>query len=274
MNTEETNKYSYITRQCFINAPFEQLEEGLLGIFLGHKLQPEIGLEGECLWTRERDEFFEMSQKFAEKGLACTLHAPFFDLAPGATDSRIREDSREKLRRAFSLIEVFKPKSIVCHLGYDDNHHSYKIDEWLRISVETWSELLGIASKTDTPVMFENTYEQLPDIHLQLFEKLPGSSFGFCMDVGHLMAYAGSTWQVWLDKLQPWLGQVHLHDNDGDRDDHIAIGQGCFNFVELFDHLHRENISPLITLEPHSEKDLWNSLETIHSLNLFNNNVR
>lgn len=269
MTAETTGKYSTITRQCFINAPFDRLEADLLDTFLQYELQPEIGLEGECLWTREREAFLAIANKFTDKGLACTLHAPFFDLAPGGIDSRIREDTREKLRRAFSLIEVFKPKSIVCHLGFDDYKHSYKIEDWLQISVETWSELLEIADKTGTPVMFENTYEQQPDTHLRLFEQLPGANFGFCLDVGHLMAYAGSTWQVWLDKLQPWLGQIHLHDNDGLRDEHLAIGRGRFDFPELFNHLYRNNLSPLITLEPHSEHDLWQSLEAIHSLNLF-----
>jgi sugar phosphate isomerase/epimerase len=272
MTSEKSKKYSTITKQCFINAPFEQLEQGLLGLFLTHELQPEIGLEGECLWTRETSAFIDMAQQFKEKSLACTLHAPFFDLTPGALDRKILEVSRDKLRRAFRLIEVFQPQSIVCHLGYEDNKHSYKMDEWLRISVETWSELLEIASKSNTRVMFENTYEKLPDVHLQLFEELPGSNFGFCMDVGHLMAYAGSTWQIWLDKLQPWLGQIHLHDNYGERDDHIAIGQGQFDFTELFNHLNRNNLTPLITLEPHSEEDLWDSLEAINSLNLFDDN--
>jgi sugar phosphate isomerase/epimerase len=272
MTSDKSTKYSSIIKQCFINAPFEQLEHGLLDTFLSYELQPEIGLEGECLWTREDSAFIDMARQFQEKGLACTMHAPFFDLTPGALDRKIREITREKLRRAFKLIKVFQPQSIVCHLGYEDNQHSYKMDEWLRISVETWSELLEIASKSNTRVMFENTYEKLPDVHLQLFEELPGSNFGFCMDVGHLMAYAGSTWQIWLDKLQPWLGQIHLHDNNGERDDHIAIGQGQFDFTELFNHLKRNNLSPLITLEPHSEEDLWDSLEAINSLNLFDDN--
>lgn len=269
MNDQIKNKYSSITKHCFINAPFEQLEKGLLDTFLRYELQPEIGLEGECLWNRDDDAFISVAKKFEAKSLSCTLHAPFFDLTPGGIDSKIREISRQKLRRAFSLISIFKPKTIVCHLGYDEEKHSYKWNEWLSLSVETWSELIEIASSSGTRVMFENTYEKLPDIHLQLFEELQGLDIGFCLDVGHLMAYAGSTWQVWLDKLQPWLGQIHLHDNDGERDDHIAIGQGIFNFEELFNHLHKNNLSPLITLEPHSENDLWKSLDAIKSLNLF-----
>lgn len=269
MTDVDINKYASITRNCFINAPFEQLEQGLLDTFLRYELQPEIGLEGECLWASNDDKFIEIATKLKEKNLPCTLHAPFFDLMPGANDSRILDVSRQKLRRAFSLIEIFNPRSIVCHLGYDEEKHSYKWYDWFGTSVETWSELLDIASTTDTPVMFENTYEKLPDIHLQLFNELPGSNFGFCLDVGHLMAYAGSTWQVWLDVLQPWLGHVHLHDNAGKRDEHIAIGQGRFDFVELFDHFRANDLTPLVTLEPHSEEDLWTSLDAIKRLLLF-----
>lgn len=269
MIDDKATKYIAITRECFINAPFEQLEKGLLETFLRYNLQPEIGLEGECLWREVDDAFIAVARQFREKNLSCTLHAPFFDLMPGAMDSQIRKISRKKLRRAFSLIKIFQPKSIVCHLGYEENKHSYKWYNWLEHSVETWSELIEIADETKTPVMFENTYEKVPDIHLQFLKELPGSNFGFCLDVGHLMAFAGSTWQVWLEKLQPWLGQVHLHDNNGIRDDHIAIGQGRFDFKIFFAHLSSQKLSPLITLEPHSEKDLWTSLEAIHSMNLF-----
>ncbi len=269
MTTDEFTQYASITKKCFINAPFEQLEQGLLETFLRYDLQPEIGLEGESLWTKEDEAFATIALQFQKKQISCTLHAPFFDLVPGGTDSRVLDITREKLRRAFSLIKIFKPRSIVCHLGYLEEIHSYHRKNWLRVSVETWSELLKTAADFNTQIMFENTYEKLPDIHYQLFQNLPGDNFGFCLDVGHLMAYAGSTWQIWLEKLQPWLGQVHLHDNDGTGDDHIAIGQGQFEFEDFFTHLRKNNLSPLITLEPHSKDDLWGSLNAIRSMNLF-----
>lgn len=267
-------RYSAITGQCFINAPFAQLESGLLEIFLEHGLQPEIGLDGECLWTGKDGDFVRIARRFREKGLACTLHAPFTDLSPGAADREIRKVTRKKLGRAFSLIEVFEPRSIVCHLGYDDNKHSCKIADWLALSLETWGALLEKAAETNTPVMFENTYEQRPDVHLRLFAGLQGGNFGFCLDTGHLTAFAGTSWQMWLDRLQPWLGQVHLHDNNGERDEHLAIGRGKFDFTGLFDHLRGNNLSPLLTLEPHSEEDLWQSLENIRALDLFNSRSR
>lgn len=262
-------QFAAITGRCFINAPFEQLRQGLLPLFLAHRLRPEIGLEGDCLWTAGREEFQAVADQLREHNLACTLHAPFSDLAPGATDRRIREVTRDKLRRAFALASVFQPRAIVCHLGYDDQKHSYKFNDWLRHSLDTWQELLDLAERSGAPVMLENTYETTPEIHHTLLTKLAGRDIGFCLDVGHLTAYAHSTWQAFLDPLLPWLRQLHLHDNRGERDEHIAIGQGCFPFQELFAFLRQQQLTPLITLEPHSEQDLFQSLQAIVEMRLF-----
>ncbi|MHB8809486.1 MAG: sugar phosphate isomerase/epimerase family protein [Desulfobulbaceae bacterium] len=262
-------RFAAITAQCFINAPFAQLRQGLLPFFLNHRLRPEIGLDGDCLWSAGRGEFQTVADQLREHDLACTLHAPFTDLAPGATDPRIREITRDKLRRAVELADVFQPQAIVCHLGYDDHKHSSKFGNWLSHSLDTWNELLDLAAGTGTPLMLENTYEATPEIHRTLFTELAGRNIGFCLDVGHLTAFARSTWQPFLDTLLPWLRHLHLHDNRGERDEHIAIGQGCFPFGELFVFLRQQQLRPLITLEPHSKQDLWQSLQTIADMKLF-----
>ncbi len=269
MKPDTINRYANITGRCFINAPFDHLQSGLLELFIQYKLQPEIGLEGNCLWEAEKEDFQKLAASLQQHDLACTLHAPFFDLAPGGMDLKIREITREKLRRAFELIPLFHPRSIVCHLGYDDEKHSYKMDDWVRHSLETWSELIRFAEQHNTLVMFENTYETTPDVHLRLFEEISANNLRFCLDTGHLTAYAGTGWQLWLDALLPLLGQLHLHDNKSGRDDHIAIGHGNFDFVSLLEFIGEKKISPLVTLEPHSEKDLWLSLEAIEELDLF-----
>lgn len=262
------HRYSEITGSCFINAPYEQLRHGMLEYFIQYGLQPEIGLEGDSLWNVPVGEFQAIADSLRQHGLSCTLHAPFFDLAPGAIDPKIREITRKKLRLAFELIPVFQPLSIVCHLGYEENKHSYKMDQWLEYSIETWQELVEIAGRSNTLVMFENTYETTPDIHHILFTRINSPSLRLCLDTGHLTAYAGTSWQLWLDSLLPWLGQLHLHDNTGRRDDHIAVGHGCFDFQELFDFLRKRQLKPIITLEPHSKEDLWMSLKSIEELKL------
>ena len=251
--------------RCFVNAPFRYLQENL-SRFISEGLQPEIGLEGDVLYTVQRQEFAAVAEKLAAHNLACTLHAPFFELYPGSLDAEIRRVSRSKIRQAFELIPVFQPKSIVCHLGFEENKHGYKPDEWFKYSLEGWQEFLAIATEHDTPLMLENTYEQGPAQHRQMLAALASPYARFCLDVGHVLAFAKKNWHDWLPELEPWLGQLHLHDNHGIRDTHLAVGQGIFDFAGFFSYLRERRLSPIITLEPHQENGVKESLKALDQL--------
>jgi sugar phosphate isomerase/epimerase len=246
-----------ITRKCFVNAPWQILKTDNLSLFIEHGIQPEIGLEGTCLYDEDPAEFQRIASILHKHNLACTLHAPFFDLTPGALDPYLLAASRDKLRRAFDLLPIFKPRSIVCHLQFEENKQGYKLKEWTDVVLTTWRQLLKTATKANVPIMLENTYEQTAITHQTILTQLNSPYAGFCLDVGHLLAFAHSSWQDWLPTLSPWLGQLHLHDNHGERDEHLAPGRGIFDFPALFQFLHQNNLHPLITLEPHSQEDLW-----------------
>jgi sugar phosphate isomerase/epimerase len=265
-------KLSHIIPHIFVNLPFDQLSlyDELIRNF---HIQPEIGLEGEILFTFTKEDFKEKARLLEQEGLHCTLHAPFGDLSPGAQDKRILEATRDKLRRCFQLVEVFKPLSVVCHLNYEEHKHSYHLDEWFQNSLATWREFLAIAAEQNTTIMFENTYEVSPEIHQRILQTLNSSQARFCLDTGHLNAFAKKTWQNWLPPLQNWLGQLHLHDNHGNRDEHLPIGAGNFDFPGLFAYLKQQKLTPLVTLEPRSETDLWESLKALDRLALFDHKL-
>ncbi len=250
-----------LKKKCFFNAPWYDLKNKYLELFLEQRIQPEIGLEGACLYDESLDDFQKISYQLEKRGLKCTMHAPFFDLSAGSLDPHILKISREKIHKAFKLIPIFKPRSIVCHLQFEDNKHSYVYEKWFHNIIETWHELIVIAEQHNTVVMFENTYETSPKVHKHFLQELNSNSAGFCLDVGHLMAFSKTRWQQWLPELLPWLGQLHLHDNDGNHDAHLAPGLGQFNFLELLAFLKNNNSHPIITYEPHSENDLWKTFD-------------
>ncbi|MCK5683660.1 sugar phosphate isomerase/epimerase [bacterium] len=260
--------YNHITSRCFVNAPWYELKDKYLDLFLRHKIQPEIGLEGLCLYNESEDEFKKIADILHSNKLSCTLHAPFFDLAPGALDPAILKASRSKLQKAAELIKIFKPRSMVCHLNYEENKQGYKKEEWLLTAQETWQQLNRITKDHDCLLMLENTYEITPEAHEKIFTTLNSDNVRFCLDVGHLMSFAKTPWQDWLPRLSPWLGQLHLHDNDGETDQHLGLGFGSFDFKGLFQFLSKNNLRPLITLEPHSEKDLWQALDYLDTTQL------
>ena len=266
MNME--NKIANIISQCFVNIPLTEFDR-YLPLISQYRINPEIGLDDDALYRFTRKDFQNKAEFLTDHGLSCTLHAPFHDMLPGASDKYVLQAARHKLRRCFDVIEIFRPRSVVCHLGYLDPVHSYQFDEWLETSLDTWRELLTVARPSSTPIMFENTYETDPHVHKIILESLDSPLACFCLDVGHLLAFAQAPWQDWLTTLGRWLGQLHLHDNHGLLDEHLPVGKGDFDFQELFSYLKSHHLKPIITLEPRSESDLWESLNALDRLLLF-----
>ncbi len=255
----------HLKSKLFVHAPFKKLRDNLAD-YIAQGIQPEIGLEGTVLYEESHESFAAVGKALQEVGLSCTLHAPFFELYPGSLDPKIRQVSRDKLNLAFDLILLLQPKSVVCHLGFEDNKHSYKEEAWFSHSFDAWQHLATRAGQGNTTLMLENTYETGPTQLKKMLSALDSPHARFCFDVGHVLAFAKNSWQDWLPELTPWLGQLHLHDNMGERDLHLAVGEGVFNFTELFDYLQQEHLSPLLTMEPHHEGGMEESFTALANI--------
>jgi sugar phosphate isomerase/epimerase len=94
--------------------------------------------------------------------------------------------------------------------------------------------------------------------------------FGFCLDVGHQHSFSRATLDKWLHATWPYLKEVHLHDNDGSFDDHFPVGSGTIDFDYLFRFMGEKNISPILTMEPHTIEHLYETLAGLAAKASFN----
>jgi len=250
-----------LAAQVQINVPFTLLWERYLPLFLEKRLNPEIGLDGPSLDRFSHREFAQVADRLHRAGLRITVHAPFQDLLPGALDRHILQATRTRLQEAFDLLEIFQPQSIVCHAGFEARHYTGVEDRWLDHSVATWEALAPRAARFGTLVTLENVYETEPDLIRRLFSRLSGLNIRFCLDVGHLQAFGGGDFPAWLAAVGDLVGQLHLHDNHGDRDEHLALGQGIVPVAQVLAACAAQGQPPIITLEPHQENSLEPSLQ-------------
>lgn len=250
-----------LVRQVLVNIPFPFLVDRYLPRFLEEGLNPEIGLDAYSLATYPRAAFEQTAQAFKKAGRFLTLHAPFQDLLPGALDEEIRAASCHRLHQAFRLLPVFQPKAIVCHLGYEARHYQWDRQAWLSCSAATWKELATLAAAQQVTVMLENVYETEPGLFLEVIDRVAAPNLKVCLDVGHLLAFGGGDFPRWLAALTPVIGHLHLHDNHGAADEHLALGSGQVPLEYLLNYLADRDLKPLITLEPHQEGSLQPSLE-------------
>lgn len=249
-----------------VNAPFQQLVDRYLDLFLRYQINPEIGFDAAVLDQRDALPLDKVARLLREHGLTVTLHGPFMDLAPGALDEKIREVTAQRLLQTIELAPLFRPPSVVFHVGYDDRCYNEHRREWLVGSLATWEPIARRAAELGVVINLENVYEQTPEMIVALLDSLPASNVGFCLDLGHQNAFAATPLEGWLKALGPRLREVHLHDNSGRRDDHDPIGSGSVPFPALFAYLVEKGLRPVITLEPHAEASLWRSLEALEML--------
>lgn len=244
-----------------VNIPFTMLvEKTWQDLFFTLKLNPEIGLDAQALDNFGPPAFREFADRFHQSGRSVTLHGPFLDLSPGSPDPKIRELTAFRFRQLVDAVMIFKPKTVVCHAGYDHDRYSFWKENWLKHTIDTWQWLGREISARGSRLMLENVYEKTPEELLQVLRPLNPEHIGYCLDIGHLAAFSKHPLVPWLAATGQYIGQLHLHDNRGDHDSHMGMGKGTVDFEPLFGHAKKMPSPPVVTLEPHQQEDFLASL--------------
>jgi sugar phosphate isomerase/epimerase len=256
-----------ISAKVQVNIPFTMLWDTYFDAFMRQGLNPEIGIDAAALDRFSRGEFGRMAEQLLERGLEITLHGPFFDLSPGSIDSGIQAATRHRFEQLLDLVPLFKPKTVVCHAGYDWRRYGYAGSDWVRNSIDTWRWLGDGIKAAGSRLMLENVYETGPEEMRTMFEHLTQQQVGLCLDTGHQSAFGKASLNTWVESLAVYLGQLHLHDNFGQKDDHLALGEGEIDFKVLFARLKTlMPRPPVITLEPHRKDALAPSLAYLEKI--------
>jgi sugar phosphate isomerase/epimerase len=257
----------WILKHVHVNIPFTMLKERYLPRFLESAINPEIGFDASALDTYSQKEFEEIALHIHEHALKVTIHAPYMDLSAGSTDPAVRALTRRRFEQVLKAARLFHPLRIVCHAGYDWKRYQYLKERWIEASLNTWEWMAKETRKLGASLMLENVYEQGPEDLSVLLKPLETHGVGFCLDTGHQAAFSTIPLAQWVESLRPFLGQLHLHDNFGKWDDHMALGRGSIDFEALFKSLRKIREEPFpITLEPHQEADLAPSLEYLEKI--------
>jgi sugar phosphate isomerase/epimerase len=149
----------------------------------------------------------------------------------------------------------------VFHSGYEKWKYSLKTDLWLENSLITWQLLLKRAVDMGLKIAVENIFEDDPTNLRLLMEGMDSEHFGLCFDAGHFNLFSRIPLEEWLRQLKPYIIELHLHDNHRSSDEHIAIGDGTFDFDTLFSTLKDKEL--IYTIEGHTPEDVLKSIERL-----------
>ena len=213
------------------------------------------------------DRRFELTDSRVQESLQgisrSILHAPSNELFPCAIDEKARELAAFRYRQAIDLAKRYGSKKVVIHGGY---HPWMYYPVWyVGQSVAFWKDFLK--EDPGVEIVLENVLETQPDMILDILEGVDDPRLRMCFDVGHINAYSYIPIMDWLEICAPWIGHIHINNNDGKEDQHMGLKDGNIPMKELLPRIAVLCPEATITLEMTETKP---SLEWLREKRVWN----
>jgi sugar phosphate isomerase/epimerase len=250
--------------KIYVHLPFATLAERLEQV-IQLKINPEIYINADFLDSPDTSQLDKVSHALHDNGLGCTIHGPFMDLCPGAVDKIIRQVSLKRYQSLMQIAGQFAPQVVVFHPGYDDLRYGENRELWLENSLTTWNTVLEDAEKYGLTLALENIFEKDPLLLAKLIKTINSPRLTHCFDVGHYNVFADYPLEDWFELMGEHITEIHLHDNHGDWDEHLALGEGAIDLPAIFAQLKKRNLKPTLVIENHQEEHVFLSLERIEN---------
>lgn len=242
--------------------PWPRLEEHR-SYLLEERINPELYLPADALDSLSMTQLNSLANDLQAHGLSCTIHAPFMDLNPGSVDRAIRETSQKRVEQTLTVAEKLQAKVVVFHPGYSRLSYGSAVGSWVANTVTFWQERIPQIRQAGCRVALENIFEEEPSTLELVLRQLDRSLFGHCFDSGHFNMFTTVSLEAWFAVLGIYVIESHLHDNHGQADEHLPVGEGEIDFSQVTSLLQRYAPDAVWTLEAHSRARLDRSLQAI-----------
>lgn len=198
----------------------------------------------------DRSYLREIASWFRSHDVAATLHQPIFTEAHwsrhvAATLNLIdpeksrRIDAMDEVKRALESAEHIPIGSAVLHLGVKDEPWNTRA---LENSLTAIEHLKAFAHPLGVRILLENLQNDVttPEHLLEILKTGHFDRVGVCLDVGHAHLAAPAENKginEAFELLGPRIAQLHLHDNGGQRDEHLWPGSGGIDWKSMAKHI-------------------------------------
>ena len=173
----------------------------------------------------------EKRRWYEKCGRVTSIHGAFIDVNPASGDGLFRELSEKRYDESCRLAVDCGAKSIVFHSTCFPFLRGAYLEQWADKSAAFYTKL---AEKYPTMDIFiENSPDIDPGPIKELLKLIKAPNIGFCLDIGHVN-YSQAPLEEWCEELGDRIGYVHLSDNMGTYDDHLALGDGTVDWKKAF----------------------------------------
>ena len=260
--TDQTHKKR---TNVFVHVPFADRGK-YMPIVLRDGINPELYLNCHDLDDLDIQELEGIRTSLTKANLSCTVHGPYMELSPGGMDPEITSVTRKRILKAVDAASVLEARTMVVHAAFDHFKYGDMFDTWLENSTRFWDYVGREAHQKGIVLALENTLEDNPEPLCRLVENLEPKLIGHCFDIGHFNVFGRCDLRKWMESIKDRLLELHLHDNHGKCDQHLAIGEGTVDFRAVFDHLSNLWEKLVLTIEAHQKSSARRSIAELEKL--------
>lgn len=186
------------------------------------------------------------AEKIKRTGLRSSIHAPFNDLNIASLKEEHRLYSINEIKKAILAAERNDIKLVTFHPGWPSPFSMLAKDRVIENAKKSIEELNSFASAHRVTLCAEN----LPNF-FSTAEELLEVTDNICFDVGH--ANITKTIDSFLDHKQS-IKNVHIHENRGERDEHLALSGRYIDIDRIIKELGNKNYVIEVTSIADGEK--------------------
>ena len=205
-----------------------------------------------------RDHVCELGEWFRSSALQVfSLHAPLWPDremgragAPAVNvihpEKSRRIDAMDEIKRALEAAEHIPFRHMVVHLGERYDTWSQRTMEYAETALE---HLGAFARPLGVRLLVENLLSEptTPEHLIAILELAHLDSIGVCLDLGHAHITVGAA--AAISVLKDRILSLHVHDNHGQKDEHLWPGDGDIPWAAVAEALKGLPSSPAAVLE-------------------------
>lgn len=121
------------------------------------------------------------------------------------------------------------------------------------------------ADRKDISIVLENVFDREWEPILEVKQRLPEPNFSLCLDIGHAHCMSPHPVEEWAQKLAGEITHLHIHDNHGERDEHLGLGKGTIPVREVLKNFQgREDCT--YTIECNTKEDVRMSCRMLREI--------
>lgn len=218
----------------------------------------ELFCQKEHFDYTDRGRVRELASWFREHpGTLHSMHSPIYSeadygrhMAPPVNvvdnEKRLRVTAMDEIKRAIEFAEQAPFRFLVQHLGVGRERWEPRKMEYAITALE---HLRFFAKPLGVTLLVENIDNEIatPDRLQEIVRTAHFDDIGFCFDIGH--AHFGMGVRASFNTMQDKIRSTHLHDNHGEKDEHLWIGEGTIDWDEAMALLRTAPQVPAMLLE-------------------------